>query len=77
MRRIVIVEDSHGLERVSYVKSNSGTRSIPLVIVSTEGSERDRDKGLGLGADAYLIKPFTPEALQQVVEELLTGSRPG
>ncbi len=69
--------DINGLELVSFVKSNPAYRSIPLVIISTEGSERDRDKGMGLGADAYLIKPFTPEALQQIVEELLTGSRPG
>jgi two-component system chemotaxis response regulator CheY len=69
--------DINGLELVSFVKSNPAHRSIPLVIVSTESSERDRDKGLGLGADAYLVKPFTPEALQQVVEDLLTGSRPG
>ena len=69
--------DINGLELVSFVKSNPAYRSIPLVIVSTEGSERDRDKGLGLGADAYLVKPFPAEALQQVVEELLTGSRPG
>jgi two-component system chemotaxis response regulator CheY len=43
------------------------------VIVSTEGSERDRDKGLGLGADAYLVKPFDPETLRQVVTDLLAG----
>ena len=46
--------DINGLELVSFVKSNAAFRSIPLVIVSTEGSERDRDKGLRLGADAYL-----------------------
>ena len=46
---------------------------IPLVIVSTEGSERDRDKGLRLGADAYLVKPFDPEMLRQVVADLLAG----
>jgi len=69
--------DINGLELVSFVKSNPAYRSIPLVIVSTESSERDRDKGLGLGADAYLVKPFTPEAPRQVVEDLLTESRPG
>jgi len=57
------------------VKNNAAFRSIPLVIVSTEGSERDRDKGLRLGADAYLAKPFAPETLQQIAEDLLDGSR--
>jgi len=67
--------DINGLELVSFVKNNAAFRSIPLVIVSTEGSERDRDKGLRLGADAYLAKPFAPETLQQIAEDLLDGSR--
>jgi len=63
--------DINGLELVSFVKNNANYRAIPLVIVSTEGSARDRDKGVGLGADAYLVKPFEPEALKTVVRELL------
>jgi two-component system chemotaxis response regulator CheY len=69
--------DINGLELVSFVKNNEKYRRIPLVIVSTEGSERDRDKGIGLGADAYLVKPFDPEALRQVVTELLAGQSQG
>lgn len=67
--------DINGLELVSFVKSNDKYRHIPLVIVSTEGSERDRDKGLGLGADAYLVKPFEPDALRQVAIELLSDPK--
>jgi len=63
--------DINGLELVSFVKSNSSYRDIPLIIVSTESSKRDRDKGLELGADAYLVKPFEPDALRDLVRELL------
>jgi two-component system chemotaxis response regulator CheY len=63
--------DINGLELVSFVRSNAAYRTIPLIIVSTEGSERDRDKGLGLGADAYLAKPFEPEELRDVAAALL------
>jgi len=66
--------DINGLELVSFVKNNEKYRGIPLVIVSTEGSDRDRDKGLELGADAYLVKPFDPELLRQTVRDLLAGS---
>ena len=67
--------DINGLELVSFVRNNAAYREIPLVIVSTEGSERDRDKGVGLGADAYLVKPFEPDELKTVVRELLTRSQ--
>ena len=63
--------DINGLELVSFVKRNEAYQSIPLIIVSTEGSERDRDRGLGLGADAYLIKPFEPDALRRIASDLL------
>ncbi len=64
--------DINGLELVSFVKSNETYRSIPLVIISTEGSDRDRDKGLSLGADAYLVKPFDPAELRQIAQDLLS-----
>ncbi len=66
--------DINGLELVSFVKNSEPYRSIPLVIISTESSQRDRAKGLGLGAEAYLVKPFEPEALRQIVEDLLADS---
>ena len=69
--------DINGLELVSFIKSNEKYASIPLVIISTEGSERDREKGLGLRADAYIVKPFDPETLRQVVCDLLAGRSVG
>ena len=66
--------DINGLELVSFVKGNEAYRSIPLIIVSTEGSERDLDKGMSLGADAYLVKPFDPEDLRQLARDLLSRS---
>ena len=66
--------DINGLELVSFVKTNEAYRSIPLIIVSTEGSDRDRDKGMSLGADAYVVKPFDPEDLRQLARDLLSRS---
>jgi two-component system chemotaxis response regulator CheY len=67
--------DINGLELLSFVRRDERYRSIPVVIVSTEGSDRDRDKGLELGADAYLVKPFDPDALRAVVADLLARPR--
>ncbi len=63
--------DINGLELVSFVKSNPAYQSIPLIIVSTEGADRDLDRGVSLGADAYIVKPFEPGDLREIVCSLL------
>lgn len=63
--------DINGLELVAFIRGNSNYKDTPLIIVSTEGSQRDREKGLALGANAYLVKPFAPDALQQLVRQFL------
>lgn len=59
--------DINGLELVSFVRTSDNYRHIPLFIISTEGSERDREKGLALGANEYLVKPFDPARLQELI----------
>ncbi|HVH18843.1 MAG TPA: response regulator [Myxococcota bacterium] len=71
----VNMPDINGLELVSFVKGNDAYRGVPLIIVSTEGSERDRAKGLELGADAYLVKPFEPADLREIAAQLLARAR--
>lgn len=63
--------DINGLELIRFVRSNPLYKETPLIIISTEGSDKDREKGLALGADAYLVKPFKPEDLQQLVTDIL------
>lgn len=63
--------DINGLELVSFVKNNPNYQNTPLFIISTESSERDREKGMALGADAYLVKPFSPEELQSLIRQYL------
>lgn len=63
--------DINGLELVSFIKNNPSYKALPLLIISTEGSERDQQKGLTLGADGYLVKPFAPSDLQAFVQRFL------
>ncbi len=63
--------DINGLEVVRFVKHNENFKHIPVIIVTTEGRDVDKERGLKLGADRYLIKPFEPEDLQRFVQELL------
>lgn len=63
--------DINGLELISYVRNNPNYRSIPLFIISTESSEKDLERGIALGADEYLVKPFNPERLLGLIRVYL------
>ncbi len=63
--------DINGLELINFVKNNLSYRQIPLIVVTTEGAEKDRQKGMALGADEYLVKPIDPEELQEAVSKHL------
>jgi two-component system chemotaxis response regulator CheY len=56
--------DINGLELIHFIRKSEHHRSTPLVIISTQNTERDVTRGLALGANAYLAKPFTPEQLR-------------
>jgi two-component system chemotaxis response regulator CheY len=60
-----------GLKLLSLMKNNPVYKDIPVVMVTTEGAAEDRDKGLALGAHAYLPKPIQTNALLKVVREIL------
>jgi two-component system chemotaxis response regulator CheY len=63
--------DINGLELVRHIRTSEQHKRTPLIIISTDGREADRDRGLKLGANAYLTKPFTPEELVAVVRTLI------
>ncbi|HWB85379.1 MAG TPA: response regulator [Bryobacteraceae bacterium] len=46
-------------------------RSLPVIVVSTDGTENRIQRMLSLGARGYLIKPFPPEALRAELERVL------
>jgi len=60
-----------GLKLLSLMKSNPVYKEIPVVMITTEGAAEDRDKGLALGARAYLPKPIQTNNLLKVVREIL------
>ena len=63
--------DINGLEFISYLRNNSNYLSTPVFIISTEGSQKDIEKGKLLGANEYLIKPFDPARLQSLISSYL------
>ncbi len=70
--------DINGLELISFIRKSEAHRDTPILVISTASSERDRERGLTLGASAYLIKPFTAQALvDQVLAQMGSAPTPG
>jgi two-component system, chemotaxis family, chemotaxis protein CheY len=67
----VNMPDINGLELIRFVRQSPGLAGLPLIVISTEGRPRDRDRCLKLGADEYLAKPFSPAALVDAAWRLL------
>jgi two-component system chemotaxis response regulator CheY len=61
----------NGLELIRFARSHARYRDVPLLIISTEGGSRDVDKAMSLGANEYVVKPFSPETLVAVVRRYL------
>lgn len=63
--------DINGLELLSFMRNNPVYKDVPVVVISTEGSRKDIEKGLALGANEYLVKPFHPAQLLEIVKRFL------
>lgn len=64
-----------GIELVERMQADSMLETIPVVVVSTEGSKTRIDDLMRKGVRAYIRKPFTPEALKEVVDNVLGGGQ--
>lgn len=63
-----------GTEATEIIKSHPLTAHIPLILLSARSVDTARLEGLNAGADGYLSKPFIPDELTQLVENLLKTS---
>jgi len=64
-----------GLKLVSLVRKDAIHKSIPIVIITTEGASEDRQRAMNLGANAYITKPIQAPQVIACVKELL-GMKP-
>jgi two-component system, chemotaxis family, chemotaxis protein CheY len=64
----------NGLELLAAMKADKKLARIPVVLITTEGSDDQTKKGLDAGASAYVKKPFRNEELISVVERLTSAA---
>ena len=60
-----------GLELVARMKENDLFKSIPVVMVTTEGSETRVRESMDLGAKGYIRKPFSPEDIKKTLSSIM------
>jgi two-component system chemotaxis response regulator CheY len=63
--------DIGGVEVVEFIRAQDKLRTLPIVIITTRGDEASRARALAAGANRFMTKPFTPEALVSEVLGLL------
>lgn len=61
----------NGLEVCKRLREDPGSKDIPVIMLTARGEERDVVKGLDLGADDYIAKPFSPQVLVARVNAVL------
>ncbi len=64
-----------GLDACRQLKSNDTTSKIPVIMVTAKGEESDIVLGLELGADDYIVKPFSPKVLVARIRAVLRRNR--
>jgi two-component system chemotaxis response regulator CheY len=66
--------DIGGIEVVEFIRGQDKLRALPIIIITTRGDEASRGRALGAGANRFMTKPFTPDALLAEVRGVLGGA---
>jgi len=64
----VMMPDMSGFQVCAAVKQDPRLKSVFVVLLSARGQKRDFEQGRRAGADAYVVKPFQPDQLLEIIE---------
>jgi DNA-binding response OmpR family regulator len=65
----IMMEGLHGFEVCKMLRANSSMRRTAIIIASGKSYKPDIDKAMELGADSYVVKPFSPKELFKIAVE--------
>ena len=60
-----------GLKLVKRIRTDDAHQEVPIIIITTEGSQEDRQRAMALGANAYITKPIQAPQVIDTVKQLL------
>lgn len=67
----VMMPKMNGMEVCQRVKKELNLTDVYIILLTAKGQEVDRQKGLEMGADRYMTKPFDPDEMYAIAEEIL------
>jgi len=67
----VMMPKMNGMEVCYKVKKELNLSNVYIILLTAKGQEVDRQKGLDMGADRYMTKPFDPDEMLAIAEEIL------
>jgi two-component system phosphate regulon response regulator PhoB len=65
-----------GIELCRRLRAREATRTLPIIMLTARGEEGERVRGLAIGADDYVVKPFSVPELMARIRAILRRSRP-
>jgi two-component system phosphate regulon response regulator PhoB len=71
-----MIENLSGIEVCRQLRKNESTANVPIIMLTARGEEDDRIRGLEIGADDYVTKPFSPRELVARAKAVLRRVRP-
>jgi two-component system phosphate regulon response regulator PhoB len=71
-----MIPGGSGIQFIKLMKQEELTRNIPIVMLTARGEEEDKVRGLEVGADDYITKPFTPKELTARIKAVMRRSAP-
>ncbi|HTP65099.1 MAG TPA: response regulator [Geobacteraceae bacterium] len=60
-----------GLKLVSLLRNDANYRETPIVVITTEGAQEDRERALALGANDYITKPIQANRIVEIARSML------
>ena len=71
-----MIPGGSGIQFIKLMKQEELTRNIPIVMLTARGEEEDKVRGLEVGADDYITKPFSPKELTARIKAVMRRSAP-
>ncbi len=72
----VMMPRKNGYEVLDVIRKDESLKSIYVILLTAKGQDSDRERGLALGANEFMTKPFSPATIVARLREILAGTPP-